>query len=378
MTSLFAGLAHALGDRLAAWRNRALASAAFRRRAAAFALTRPFARAHAAEVFDLCAGFVYSQILYACVRLGLFEQLEGGARAPAELAAVWQMSPAAALRLLDAAAALELVRWCADGRCMLGRHGAVIAAEPGILAMVAHHAVLYADLADPLALLRDEDAPTALSRYWAYSRTADGDALGAADVAAYSALMSTSQTLVASEILDAYPLDRHRCLLDVAGGEGGFLMAAAARAPGLQLKLFELPGVAARARARLDQAGLAARSEVVAGDFQHTPLPDGADLVSLVRVIHDHDDAKAQALLAAAHRALPAGGTLLLAEPMAAAPAAARVGHAYFGFYLLAMRSGRPRSADELGAMLRTAGFQSSRVVPTRMPLQTGLIVAQA
>ena len=223
---------------------------------------------------------------------------------------------------------------------MLGWRGAVIAADPAILAMIAHHAVLYGDLADPVALLRDERLPTALSRYWAYSRGASADELGPEQVAEYSTLMATTQSLVAGEILDAYALDGHTCLLDIAGGEGGFLVAAAARAPRLRLHLFELPGVAARARARLAAAGLTGRSEVTAGDFARSPLPAGADLISLVRVIHDHDDAKAQALLSAAHAALPTGGTLLLAEPMAAAPAATRVGHAYFGFYLLAMRSG--------------------------------------
>ena len=43
--------------------------------------------------------------------------------------------------------------------------------------------------------------------------------------------------------------------------------------------------------------------------------------------------------------ALPPGGTLLLAEPMAGTPGAEPVGDAYFGFYLLAMGSGRPAHA---------------------------------
>ena len=42
--------------------------------------------------------------------------------------------------------------------------------------------------------------------------------------------------------------------------------------------------------------------------------------------------------------ALPADGTLLLAEPMAGSRGAEPVGDAYFGFYLLAMGSGRPRT----------------------------------
>ncbi len=46
-----------------------------------------------------------------------------------------------------------------------------------------------------------------------------------------------------------------------------------------------------------------------------------------------------------AHDALPPGGTLLIAEPMAGTPGAEAMGDAYFGLYLWAMGSGRPRSA---------------------------------
>jgi len=114
------------------------------------------------------------------------------------------------------------------------------------------------------------------------------------------------------------------------------------------------------------------------GDFLSDPLPAGADVASLVRVVHDHDDASALALLQAARRALPSGGALLLAEPMAATPGAEPIGDAYFGFYLLAMGRGQPRSFAELSALLRAAGFDRIRRVRTRRPLLTGLIVARA
>ena len=64
-----------------------------------------------------------------------------------------------------------------------------------------------------------------------------------------------------------------------------------------------------------------------------------------MRVVHDHDDGAALHLMRAVHAALPRGGRLLLAEPMAGTPGAERMGDAYFGFYLLAMGSaGRGRA----------------------------------
>ena len=70
-------------------------------------------------------------------------------------------------------------------------------------------------------------------------------------------------------------------------------------------------------------------------------MPNGADLITLIRVIFDHDDARVRILLAAIFAALPAGGKLLIAEPMADTSDHPAMGHAYFGFYLLAMGRGR-------------------------------------
>ena len=42
--------------------------------------------------------------------------------------------------------------------------------NPGLAAMVEHHAILYADLRDPVALLRGEGrGGTGLARYWPYA-----------------------------------------------------------------------------------------------------------------------------------------------------------------------------------------------------------------
>jgi demethylspheroidene O-methyltransferase len=377
-----APVAAAWFDRLFAGRDRLLASPRFQRLAAAFPLTRPVARRRARALFDLCAGFVYSQILLACVRLRLFETLLEGPQSVASLAQQLALPVEATRRLLAAAASLRLVARRGHDRFGLGELGAALASNPAIVAMIEHHALLYADLRDPVALLRGEVQTTELGQYWPYAAGGAGTGLGGDRVAEYSALMSASQPLVAGEVLDAYPISRHQCLLDVGGGEGGFLAAAAARAPALRLMLFDLPAVASRARARFAAAGLDGRARVVGGDFRADPLPSGADLISLVRVVHDHDDTTALALLCAVRRALPEGGTLLVAEPMSATRGAEPMGDAYFGFYLLAMGngrgSGRPRSPRELREMLLAAGFEGVRLLRTHLPLQTRVIVAHA
>ena len=121
---------------------------------------------------------------------------------------------------------------------------------------------------------------------------------------------------------------------------------------------------------------MAERAKVHGGDFHRTELPRGADLISFVRVLHDHDDPAALALLRAAREALPPGGRVLIAEPMAATPGAEAMGDAYFGWYLMAMRSGRPRSAGEIAELLGQAGFAGVRVSHTRQPLLVSVLSA--
>jgi demethylspheroidene O-methyltransferase len=361
------------------WWQRLLVSPGFRRWAAAFPLTRPFVRRRAAELFDLVSGFVYTQVLLACVRLDLFERLatEGPTDA-ATLATRHGLPQRSAQRLLDAAAAIGLLAERRDGRFGLGRLGAPMVGNPALAAMVEHHAALYADLRDPLALLRDEGAGSAMAACWPYASYPGTDALPPRAVAEYSALMTASQPMVIDEVLAAYTLHAHRCLLDVGGGEGRFVAAAAAAAPHLQCLLFDLLPVAELARRRLAGLGLAARVQVHGGSFFDDALPQGADIVTLLRVLFDHDDDRALAILRAARAALPVGGTLLVAEPMARAAGAHRPGDAYFAFYLLAMGRGRTRSAAELTALVQQAGFEHVKALRTRLPLQAGVLVARA
>jgi demethylspheroidene O-methyltransferase len=113
------------------------------------------------------------------------------------------------------------------------------------------------------------------------------------------------------------------------------------------------------------------------GDVFTDPLPAGADLIALVRILHDHDTPRARRILQSVHAALPPDGQVLIAEPMAGTPGAEPVGDAYFGLYLWAMGGGQPRRPDELGALLRETGFRDIRLIGTRTPLLTRIMLAR-
>jgi demethylspheroidene O-methyltransferase len=367
-----------LADRILGWRDRLLCDPRFHRFAARAPIFSMIGRRRSAELFDIATGFVHTQVLVACLRLNLFDLLQDGPLVLDEIVRRTGLTHDALQRLVAAAVALKLLERRSGGRVGLGILGGALNGFPGVKAMMHHNQLLYRDLSDPVALLAGRAGPTELHAFWPYAGGASERAgLSRTEAEAYSNLMAASQGFVADDVLDAYDMRRHRRLMDVGGGDGSFLRSAAARAPHLALALVDLPAVVETARDRFAAAGLTHRATLHPTDFHEQRLPGGADAISLVRVAHDHDDPVVQGLFSAAHAALEPGGSLLVAEPMAGVPGAERMADAYFGFYLLAMGTGRARTPDELSDMLRKAGFARILRIKTRRPLLASLLVAK-
>ncbi|MBI1391984.1 MAG: methyltransferase [Alphaproteobacteria bacterium] len=367
-----------IGERIFNFRNRILMDPRFQRHAPSLPFGGWMTRRRTRQLFDVCAGFVYSQVLAACVELDLFRKLEAGAVDIDRLAVSCGLGEAAMRRLCLAAQSLDLLESRPEGRFGLGQQGAALLGNPSVFAMIRHHSMLYADLVEPVEMLRRKRGDTRLGDYWAYAGANDDKAsLSPARTESYSGLMADTQAFIAEEVIRAYPFSRHRQVLDVGGGLGVFVSALLKSHANISATVFDLPGVVGAAADRFVRDGVESRARVQGGDFYADPLPKGADLISLVRILHDHDDAQARALICAASDALPAGGRILIAEPMAGTRGARAMGDGYFGIYLWAMGSGRPRTKSELRDMLQAAGFRRVRECGTRQPLLVRVLVAE-
>lgn len=366
-----------LALRLRLWRNRMVARPGFRRWIARLPLLRAIGNAKANTLFRLTGGFIFSQVLLAGVRLGLYRALQNQALTTASLATQLAIPEERLRVLLRANAALDLLIEIRPDLWVLDDIGVILAADRGLDAMVRHHAMLYRDLIDPEQVLRTNGMQTELRHYWAYVREMGADGPKPAEVEGYSTLMRESQAMMADCILATHDFSQYRILLDVGGGDGAFLAAAADAHPSLELRLFDLPAVAERAARHLDVLGLSARARVHGGDFSHDPVPGDADCVSLVRVLCDHDDSRVETILANLHRSLRPGTDLVVAEAMDGQSEGARLSAAYFGIYFLAMGSGRCRSAREIAGFLAAAGFQSIRILATPNPLIATIVTAR-
>jgi demethylspheroidene O-methyltransferase len=305
-------------------------------------------------------------------------------QAPADLqqiAARVNMPAPVLQRLLLSAVSLGLLECRSQSRFGLGPLGVPLATHDGIAAMIEHNHLLYADMQDPVGFLNNAWQGD-MAAYWPYAHDAQAATRAAQDkFSRYSDLMAASQGFVVEEILSSYFFDEHQCVLDVGAGKGRFACDMAAHAPHLKVKLFDLPPVLELAKNNVQQRGMSERMSFYPGSFLHDELPQGADLVTLVRVAHDHPDDVVKQLLQKIHAALPLGGVLLLAEPMAQTMSASQSGSAqadaYFHFYLLAMGAGRLRTPEELMRLMAEAGFGQIEHLPNAMPIHAQLIVAR-
>ena len=335
-------------------RNRIIADPTFQKNTALFFLSRPIARYHARKLFNMVTGYIASQLVRAVSELDLLPMLAERPLTAKEVAERCSLPLASAEALLKASAAHDLAQDMGDGRFALGETGAALIGNASLKGMIRHHEILYRDLADPVALLKAAKGE-ASSGYWPYG----SDDL--ARTATYSALMAETQPMIADQVLRVYDFGQHAHVLDVGGGAGAFLDAVGERHPAVKLSLFDLPAVIPLvSNPRIHSKG---------GSFKTDPIPTGADCISLVRICHDHDDDVVHALLRSVWNALPSGGTVVIAEPLAGTRSALAMGHGYFGFYLLAMGSGRPRTVEEYRGFLERAGFSSFREHATPMPL---------
>jgi demethylspheroidene O-methyltransferase len=343
--------------------------------AARFPLTRPFVRRDGDALFRLVSGFAQSQILLALVELDVFERLRDGSRSAAELAPACRLPAERMGLLLQAGAALGLLARGRDGRFRLARKGAAILGVPGLGEMIRHHALVYRDLADPVALLRGE-AETELARFWPY--VAGAAAAGDAETARrYSALMADSQALVAEDTLAQADFRHSARVMDLGGGTGAFLKALCRRHPRATGMLVDLPAVIDAARPGIAAAGLSGRITLHPVSFRDSALPTGADTVTLVRVLYDHDDATVALVLRRAFDALPPGGRLIVSEPMSGGEKPDPAGDVYFALYTAAMGTGKARAAARIAEACATAGFSAIRTPRPFRPYITSLVEAR-
>ena len=179
--------------------------------------------------------------------------------------------------------------------------------------------------------------------------------------------MTMFSAMVIPAVLEACDFSGIGTLVDVAGGHGRVLTSILQKYPSMRGVLFDIEHVLAGARAAIDSLGLSDRCRAVSGDF-FKAVPAGGDAYIMKHIIHDWDDERAATILKNIRSAMNPGGRLILLESVVAPgnqPDFAKL----IDLEMLLMPGGRERSEQEFRDLFARAGFELTRITPTKSPL---------
>jgi hypothetical protein len=305
-----------------------------------------------------------SQVIYVTTKLGIPDLLANRPQTSEALATATHTHAPSLYRLLRAVASLGILEEDETRRFALTPRGTLLRSDvPGSMrawAMLLGEPWFRSTWDNLLHSIRTGDAAFESvhgTDFWTYvERDKDADAL-------FNSAMTSAAAIKANAAVKAYDFSEFGIVVDVGGGHGTLLAAILASHRQVRGILYDLPHVVEGAGAVLRGAGVANRCEIVSGSF-FEKIPAGGDAYVLQTVIHDWDDEPSVRILQTCRRSMGEGAKLLLVEQVV--PAGNDHHSSKFDdLNMLVFYRGHERTAEEFRALLATAGFTLSRILPT-------------
>jgi len=316
------------------------------------------------QISRMLTGYWISQALYVAAKLGLADLLKDGPRTADDLARTTKTHPRSLYRLLRGLASMGAFAEDDQRRFSLTPLAECLRSDvPGsqrslaIMTGEEHYQafgqLLYSVQTGKIAFDKLYGMPVFdfLQRHPEQAKVFDEAMVG----------VHGRET---AAMLDAYDFSGIRVLADIGGGNGSVLTTILKKHPDMWGILFDLPGVAERAKANTQAAGVADRCQVIGGSFFES-VPKGADAYLLRHIIHDWDDEKSAKILKNIHQAMGKDGRLLVVEsiiPSGNDPSFGKL----LDLAMLVIPGGEERTEQEYRSLYKAAGFRLTRILPTK------------
>ncbi len=324
------------------------------------------------QLLDLIFGRWRSQILYAGVKLGVFDSLRGDAKTSEAVARDLRLDADLTYRLLRALGSLELLHEGAGRTFSLTEAGQFLRADhPETMRGVAlleegpEHYALWKHLP---AMIQEGTQNAFMREFGRMAFDHAGhDASYAATFDAAMTSYSRIQAALVLEALDGYDFTNITQVCDVGGGHGYMLCRLLERYPHLKGTVLERPSVIADAdRLWATKLGLQSRCRYVAGNmFEGVPE---ADLYVMKLILHDWNDDECVQILAHQRSTAPPGGRVFIIEHILPGPETPHFAK-LFDIHMMCWGTGRERTEAEYTALLERAGWQHRNTLfpPSRL-----------
>jgi O-methyltransferase domain/Dimerisation domain len=327
--------------------------------------------ADAVKLREMISGYMISQVISVTARLGLADLLANGVTSAEALARASETHGQSLARLLRALAALGLVEEPEPGCFKLSSLGAWLRTDvPGSLrnlALMLGGEATWRAWADLLHTICTGE--TAFEHVFGMG-SFQHSARDPARAAVFDAYMADLTRRSIAAILAAHDFSGYRRIVDVGGGNGALLSGILAAVPGAEGCVFDTPSGLRGVKPRLEEAGVAERCRVEAGDFFEA-VPAGGDAYILKSILHDWDDDRAVAILKNCRRAMHPDGTLLVLEralPERIERSDAHREMAMMDMHMLVATGGQERSACRYVALFAAAGLTATAARATSSP----------
>lgn len=264
------------------------------------------------RILQLGMGFWGAKTLLSAVELGLFTELAEGPLHGEALAASLRLHPRSWRDFLDALVALGLLRREEDGRYANTPETAtfLVRTRPGYIGGMLEMANtrLYGFWGSLTEALRTGQPQNEQKTGGELFHTVYSDP---ERLRGFLQAMSGVSLIPARAIAAKFPWKRYQSFADLGTAQGCLPVQLALAHEHLTGIGFDLPQVRPVFEEYVGQHGLSGRLRFQDGDFFRVPLPE-ADVLVMGHILHDWDLEQKKALLAAALRALPQGGALVV------------------------------------------------------------------
>lgn len=313
------------------------------------------------QVIELIFGRWRSQILYAGVKLELFDALASGSKAADRVAKELNVDGGMLYRLMRALGSLGVLQedqtktfsLTPAGQLLRKDHPQSLRAMTLLEEGPEHYAAWK-----HLSALIQEGAQNGFAREFgagAFEYAAQNPDYRAVFNDAMSSYSGMDKMLVL-QALEAYDFSRISHVCDVAGGHGYMLCSLLAKYRHLKGTVLELPNVVLNKELLwAKKMGVADRCAYVAGDmFRAVPA---ADAYILKRILHDWNDAECLQILSTIHGAAPKQARVLIIEQVVPGPQTSHFSK-LFDVHMLVWGSGLERTLEEYAGLLERSGWK--------------------
>jgi len=322
------------------------------------------------QLLHTVIGYWRSQVLFTVHELGVFDFLSEGGRAAEEIVGHCGTAFAHTERLLNAAAALRLLK----------KEGERFDNTPVAEAFLVRSSPQY--MGHWIRLMgRWYRTWSGLKQMVQTGEAVEDsqDHLGADPNYTRNFILAMHEYArgPGKEMVNHVDLSGRRLLLDLAGGPGTYALMLAQKYPDLRAVVFDLPAVVEITREVIESYGLSDRVSTRAGDYMISDFGAGYEVVLMSNMLTQENPESTKKLLRRVYDAMARGGLLIVQGMFLNA---AKDGPAWPALQSLMLslvyQNGRGYSHDETQALLVEAGFSSPRVKRMSLFNAESLVVA--